>query len=501
MKQAGKFWKRREWLGWSAGGAAAWLAAPWLVSCGRGSGAPRNIVLVISDGMSQGVPSLAEPFSQRVRGRSTHWHALLSGRGVAQGLFDMASEASLVTDSAAAASAWASGRRVPNGLINQYDDGTRLKPLVPLLQEMGKATGLVTTARLTHATPAGFLASVPHRNDEEDIALQYAASPPEVLLGGGSFFFDPEMRADGEDLRGVLQGRGMVQADSRRALLRAEGQARLFGCFALNHLPYTLDQKQNPALMESVPTLAEMTRVALRALEQRREGFFLMVEGARIDHAAHANCAAGMLWEQLACDDALGEVLSYQQSHPDTLVIATSDHGNGNPGLNGMGLSYRESNGCFARLARAKATAPQLRQKLAELQHARQNLTRSMVQEVVLEGTGFSMTDAEAGAVLDAFLDRPGREVFGQHANFYGQLGQILGNWNGVGWTGVTHTADWTLIAARGPGQEAFQGLLKNTDFFDRVCGLWDIRHSNPPNAHPPKLFEPEERAVADPTA
>jgi alkaline phosphatase len=412
----------------------------------------------------------------------------------------MASENSLVTDSAAAASAWASGRRVPNGLINQYHDGTRLTPLIPLVQDRGKAAGLVTTARLTHATPAGFLAQVPHRDYEDEIATQYAARPPEVLLGGGAFHFDPDHREDGMDVGKALVARGLVRVPDRAALLQTAGLDKLFGCFAIDHLPYTLDQRQDPSLTATVPTLAEMTQAALRALERRREGFFLLVEGARVDHAAHANCAAGILWEQLAFDDALGVALAYQKSNPQTLVIATSDHGNSNPGLNGMGPGYKESTGCFERVARARATAPVLRRKLAELQRTQKTFTRATVREVILQGTGFALNDQESAILLEALLDRPVPEVFRQHANFYGLLGQILGNWHGIGWTGVTHTADWTLSVARGPGQEAFQGLLKNTDFFERVAELWGISHRNPVNPQPATPTPPEERASADPT-
>jgi alkaline phosphatase len=470
-----------------------------LVSCAQRTGAPKNIIFLVSDGMSQGVPGLAESFSGIVRGRGTHFQALLASGEAAQGCFDMASENSLVTDSAAAASAWGSGRRVPNGLINQYDDGTRLTPLVPLVQDRGKAAGLVTTARLTHATPAGFLAQVPHRDYEDEIAAQYAARPPEVLLGGGAFHFEPDMREDGVDVGKALGARGLVRVADRAALLQTAGQDKLCGWFAIDHLPYTLDQMQDPGLTAAVPTLAEMTQAALRALERRREGFFLLVEAARVDHAAHANCAAGILWEQLAFDDALGVALAYQKSNPETLVIATSDHGNSNPGLNGMGPGYKESTGCFERVARARATAPILRQKLAELQRTRKTFARATVREVLLEGTGFALNDQESAILLDALLARPVSEVFGQHAHFYGLLGQILGNWHGIGWTGVTHTADWTLSAARGPGQEAFQGLLKNTVFFERVAAFWGISHRNPANPHPATPTPPEERASTDP--
>lgn len=451
--------------------------------------------------MSLGVPGLAEHFSQLVRGRGTHWQRLLEGGEAAVGCFDMASETSLVTDSAAAASAWGSGRRVPNGLINRYEDGTELTPLVPLVRERGKAAGLVTTARLTHATPAGFAASVPHRDYEDDIGAQYAEDPPEVLLGGGSYFFDPVMREDGRDLAEVMRGKGWAVVPHREGLGKTAGLERLFGTFAIDHLPYTLDQMQDEGLMREVPTLAEMTRAALGALGRRRAGFFLLVEGARVDHAAHANCAAGILWEQLAFDDAVGVALEFQKSQPDTLVVISSDHGNSNPGLNGMGPGYRESTGCFARVARARMTATMLRQKLAEQLRTNKKFSRDEVGRAVEQATGCRLEAKEAGLLLDALAGRETPEIFGQHSNFFGLLGQMLGNWNGIGWTGVTHTADWTLLTAVGPGQEEFRGLRRNTDFYERVCSWWGIRHRNPVNARPPEIETPEERAVADPTA
>jgi alkaline phosphatase len=493
-------WSRRDVLGWGLGGAAWMATAPALMSCRGTASAPRNIIFLVSDGMSQGVPTLAETFAREVRGRGTHLHALLTGGEAAVGYFDTASEVSLVTDSAAAASAWGSGRRVPNGLINQYYQGTPLTPLIPLVHERGKAAGLVTTARLTHATPAGFVAQVPHRDYEDAIAAQYFDQAPEVLLGGGSFHFSAETREDGRDLLAEFSARAHAVALDRGALLKTGGLDRIFGAFTIDHLPYTLDQSQDPALIASVPTLEEMTRAALGALARRREGFFLMVEGARIDHAAHANDAAGILWEQLAFDDAVGAALAFQKANPDTLVIVSSDHGNANPGLNGMGPGYKESTGCFQRVARARATAATIRHRLAEKLRRDPKTSRATVRTLVQEGTGFTLSDGECGALLDVMQDRPVAEVFGQHANFFGQLGQILGNWNGIGWTGVTHTADWTLLTAQGPGQDAFQGLLKNTDFFDRVTSLWGIRHRNPANPTPPEPSEPAERALADPS-
>lgn len=491
-------WSRRAVLGWGLAGAASWAALPTLTSCGGSSRSARNVIFLVADGMSLGVPSLAEPFSQLVRHRGTHWHALLRDPQAAHGFFDMASQNSLVTDSAAAASAWGSGRRVPNGLVNHYADGTALTPLVPLVQATGRATGLVTTARVTHATPAGFCANARHRDYEDQIAVDYAERRPEVLLGGGSYHFDPLMREDGRDLAAEFRGGGYTLAGNRAELAAAHGADRLLGLFAIDHLPYTLDQKHDPALA-GVPDLAAMTEAALAVLSRNRRGFFLLVEGARIDHAAHANDAAGIVWDQLAFDDALGVALEFQKHHPDTLVVVGSDHGNANPGLNGMGPGYRESTGCFQRLARATATAPRMRHLLAE-KGRKKAPTRQEVREVLQRGTGFVASDAECGILLDALAQKPLAEASGQQANFFGQLGQILGNWNGIGWTGVTHTADWTPLSALGPGQEAFAGLMKNTDFFDRVTDLWGIRHRNPEDKAPQEPAPPEERASADPT-
>lgn len=495
-----EFWKRREWLGLHLGAAVGWGLAPGLISCAGRGGRPRNVIFLVADGMSQGVPTLAESFSGWVRGRGTRLADMLRRRDVEQGFFDTASMDSLVTDSAAAASAWSSGRRVPNRRLNTYPDGTALTPLCRVLREHGRRCGLVTTARITHATPAGFAAVSPHRDFEDEIAGQYLEAGVDVLLGGGLGYFTPEGRPDHQDLRPEFERKGFKILSTRQELIgHPAGAGAVLGLFSLDHFPYTLDWKQDERDRERVPTLAEMTGAALRSLHGR-EGFFLMVEGARIDHAAHANDAAGILWEQLAFDDAIGVALDFQARNPETLVIVTSDHGNANPGLNGMGPSYTESTACFRRVSQARGTFAALRRAARFEINSGVRLSPAWMAQAVKEMSGYEPSRDEAGQLLAALEEKPVRELSVQQAGFYGLLGQILGNWQGVGWTGVTHTADWVMLAACGPGSAVFRGLLRNEEFFERLTDLWGIGFRNPVYAGPVEEAQPAERPVSDPT-
>jgi len=489
---------RRDALKLSAG-LASGLSLGSLMGCSGKKTQPRNIIFLVTDGMSAGVPSLAEPFSQLVRGKETIWHQLSTNPKVTHGLFDMASMDTLVTDSAAAASAWGSGQRVPNRVLNQYPDGVILKPLCPLLKEHGILTGLVTTSRMTHATPAGLCASVPHRDYEDEIAPFYL-NKVDVLLGGGSLHFDKDYRNDGRDLSGEFSEAGYTLVSTRQELLQASGRTKMLGLFFPDHLPYTIDHNQSKLMLESIPTLAEMTKVALAGLSKSGRGFFLMVEAARVDHAAHANDGAGLLWEQLAFDDALAEARSFQQNNLDTLLVISSDHGNANPGLNGTGPAYTESTGFFDRLAESKASYVKIKQDLDTLLRTSKKLDASQVIKKIQTATGLVMNNAEAEVLIATLMGKEIPEMANQQKNFFAQLGQILGNWTGLGWTGVTHTADWTLRMALGPGQEEFSGLLKNTDFFDRTLKLYGINFKNPDYVGKAPGALPEARGKADPT-
>jgi alkaline phosphatase len=388
---------RREILHLGLAGAAG-LALTKLTpaqSSPRRAGRVKNIIFMVSDGMSAGVPSLADEFGKLVRGKGSFWYQLLQSPDATLGFFDMAALNSLVTDSASASSAWGSGSRIFNGQINVLPDGTRLTPIAPIVKQAGKKVGLVTTTRITHATPAGFAAVQPRRDDEDDIAPQYL-NVVDVLMGGGLRHYASDRRKDGKDLIKTYQDAGYVFWNTRDQVISNARPQKVLGLFYDSHLPYTIDHIHSDALKRTVPTLAEMTRKALEILGDAPNGFLLQVEGGRVDHAAHANDAAGIMWDQLAFDDAVEVVYEFVAKRDDTLMIITSDHGNSNPGLNGMGDEYEASNKAMAMLQHAKCSFEELPKKLRNAGRADE------VRDILKEQLGIEINGEEANALAGA---------------------------------------------------------------------------------------------------
>jgi len=431
----------------------------------------RNVIFCVSDGMSAGVLGLAEEYSLLTRKRGTHWIRLAQTPGAVSGLMDNASNNSLVTDSAAAASAWGGGVRVNNGVLNISPDGRQHLPLGPQFKHAGKKFGVVTTATVTHATPAGFAVCQQSRNEENEIAEKYLGLV-DVALGGGRSFFDPSQRPDKRDLWEEARAQGYVVCMNREEMQQAADAGRLIGTFSNSHMPYVIDLPGSPGLQGKIPTLAGMTQVALGILNKEPNGFLLQIEGARVDHAAHHNDIAALLQEQLGFDDALGVALEFASQNEDTLVVVTSDHGNANPGLNGIGPAYSGSTTSFENVAKANASF------LALMTWAKGKLTRPEGLGIaewsshIQQNLGILPTEKEAVALLDCVKEEPFANWNQQLANYWGLLGQVTGNHTGIGWTGITHTADPTILHATGPGAGEFSGLVRNDAVHNKILRL-----------------------------
>ncbi|MCC5829343.1 MAG: alkaline phosphatase [Phycisphaeraceae bacterium] len=437
----------------------------------RGRSTTRNIIFMVSDGMSMGVPTLTESLSLLVRKKKTHWTRLANLPAARQGVFNTESRNSMVTDSSAASCAWASGVRINNGVMNMLPGDHRLTPIGELVNQSGRKLGLVTTAFATHATPAGFIAVSRSRGDYPGIAAQYL-NTVDVIMGGGRPHFMPGGRHDRRDLEAEFAEAGYGVYHDRNAILRADRDKPMLGLFHESHLPYTLDQMNDRGLIASVPTLAEMSKVALERMSRHRGGFLLQIEGARIDHAAHLNDAAGILWDQIAFDDAIGVVLDFMKDRDDTLLIVTSDHGNANPGLNSMGGRWGSTNDCFQRLPGFNTSFQIMRAALAD---AEPDEAPAMVEK----WTGLSLFDDDKQSLIDMVRNGPPKDLNAQHRNVVGTLGQILGNYIGIQFTGVNHTSDWMPILSLGPGSERFGHYLMNTDFFTHMVELMGIDYAN----------------------
>lgn len=424
-----------------------------------GRGRAKNVIFLVVDGMSAGTLMLGDLYSRETRGKGSVWLDWLSrapgsapgsapGARIARAMLSTAEVDGGVTDSAAAATAWSVGERTVNGAINVTRDRRAPEPLWLRAQRMGKRIGLVSTARITHATPAGFVANVHQRDLEDEIAKQMVASRVDVLLGGGSRHFPEALAAK----RGGVQVRdraGLLGVDAARAL--REG---LLGVFTDSHMNFEIERST-----ESEPSLAEMTRAALSVLEQAEDGFALHVEGGRVDHAAHYNDAGAIVREMLAFEEALEVCLewaSHDARGDETLIIATTDHGNANPGLS----EYGEEG-----LAKFRTLVGYRRSLYWCLREFRRGSART---GAALAGLMREATGEELGVEEVAYLERwvRGEAVdIETHRNMnMGPMGAILANRNGVGFVGPNHTGDLVECTAQGPGSEGLWGARHLTD-------------------------------------
>lgn len=418
----------------------------------------KGVVFMVSDGMSSGVLTMAENFSNIVYGKGSAWWKLIGNPESTSGLMETSSADSYVTDSAAAASAWGGGVKINNGIINVRPDGTESTPIMRHLKQLGHRTGLVSTSTITHATPAGFAAVSWNRNDEHLIATQYAGIV-DVILGGGMKFFDKNQRDDSRDVLALYEKSGYQLIRDRDALLGSESE-QILGLFSDDHIPYEVDRHNSEPLTKLTPSLAEMTEVAMKRMLGGNEKFLLQIEAARVDHAAHANDIAGLLWDQLAFDDALAKVMEMTAGRDDILVIVTSDHGNANPGLNGTGPKYANSNEAFNKIIPIKASHESL---IREWGTSKENTSQDLAA-LIHEKIGFSLTTKETEALYASLTEGGARQWSKQLNNPHGILGQIVGNHTGIGWTGTSHTSDPTMISAIGPQAERFSGIVPNQE-------------------------------------
>lgn len=429
------------------------------------SGKTRNVIFLVSDGMSAGTLTMADILTRQNHSRPSHWiHSYETGL-TKRSLMDMSSINSVVTDSAAAASSWGCGKRIVNGAVNMGPNGEIYQPLLPIFKAAGKATGLVATSRITHATPAGFIANVRSRGMEDEIAVQMFERGADVFLGGGMRFFAADRRRDGRDLFGDFAKAGYhtVKTKSELMTIGADGKP-VIGLFSDSHVPYTVDHNHIAEYLQNVPTLAEMTSVALQRLNAKPNGFILQVEGSRVDHAAHGNCAAGLVFDQMAFDDAVGVALNFAENRDDTLVIITSDHGNANPGLNGEGSNYGGSLDNLMKLNNVTRSNEWMRDHWG---NSRPDSVANL-RDQFAHWTTFDVKLEHAEILAEAFFDT-NKAIYKKMGSASGVMGQIIATFTGINFIGDTHTADHVELASVGPGSEAIGGFVKNTDLFSVI--------------------------------
>ncbi|KAF2727179.1 alkaline phosphatase-like protein [Polyplosphaeria fusca] len=303
----------------------------------------RNLIFMVSDGMGPTSLSLTRSFMQFQNGLPFSEQLVLDQHLIGQSR--TRSSSSLITDSAAGATAFSCAQKSYNGAISVLPNHDPCGTVLEAAKKAGYMTGLVVTTRITDATPACFAAHVNNRMEEDRIAEQMVGDYPlgrvvDLMFGGGRCHFlpnstDDSCRSDSKDIVSMAKDKGYHYVDSRKDFDNLKGgksiDLPMLGLFAETDIPYEIDRRNENDVYPSLKEMAEAAMTALSdATRNSDKGFFLMIEGSRIDHAGHHNDPAAQVHEVLAYDAAFASVLKFLENDPtEGVMVSTSDHETG----------------------------------------------------------------------------------------------------------------------------------------------------------------------------
>lgn len=411
--------------------------------CLHAAAPKKNVIFMIMDGTNSDAVTL----SRWYKGSPLHLDGILTG-----GVRTYSAE-SAITDSAAAGTAMATGVKTKADYIGMDPEG---RPLITVLEAAklnGYATGIISTSPVQHATPAAFTSHAITREEFSSIGEQQVYQDLDVVLGGGAAWLAPKQknhpqddamlktdevtRKDGEDLKKSLRDAGYAYVDTRKELLLEPSAGKLWGAFASEDLSYDLDRRE---LKPHEPTLSEMTRSAISHLSREKKGFFLMVEGSKVDWAAHQNDPVGMISEILSFDRAVGDALAFAKKDGNTMVVAVTDHGN-----SGLTIGNADLDGSY---------------KHQSVKHFIDPLKKA---RLTVDGAASLLEGKDAGHALAAYgLDSQSCRWSPSKKELKAQMTSSLSQKAGLGFTTHGHTGEDVFLYAFGPGKPS--GLLENTD-------------------------------------
>jgi alkaline phosphatase len=307
---------------------------------------------------------------------------------------------------------------------------------------------------------------VERRSEEERIAEQLIKSNVNILFGGRKVFFLPEAengkRKDGRNLVHEARQNGYEVVATAEEMKNAQKE-KILGLFNQGNMLFELDRKGSQE-----PSLAEMTSKALDVLSRNKNGFFLMVEGGRIDHAAHMNDIGALIWDTLAFDEAVQVAYEFQRVNPDTLLIITADHETGGLAVLPYSLTSREYEGInLEAISKIKSSSERRNKELGE------DPLPEKIREVMKKYYDMDLTDNQVKIIREnplAQLD-PRHFRYGRNA----AIAFVLRLHHRIGWVTDSHTATPLFLWGIGPGSEKIKGWRHNTDLFKIMKEAYDF--------------------------
>ena len=441
--------------------------------------APRYLFLFIGDGMGPAQVQLSKVLLQ-------DGHSLAITTFPVLGMATTNSADHLITDSGAASTALATGIKTTNGTISMAGNHLdTLKTIAEMAKAKGMKTGIVTSVGIDDATPACFYAHNASRSNLYDIALQMASSGFDYFGGGYSAGNFPENQAKSKAFRGditaLMQAAQYVIAHNKPELASIKPGTH---CWAYSNydskgaLSFAMDRR-NGKDME----LAEFTREGIRLLDNPK-GFFMMVEGGKIDWACHANDAAAAAHDVESFDNAVTEALAFYRRHPkETLIVVTADHECGGLSLGNTANGYETR---FDLLRHQNISMQRFAEKLSTWKKTG-TVTFPMALDSVRVYYGLSSAHADAALALSekdcstlqkAYTSTMKTESAGTKIpdTFTPAVTGILNSRAGIGWSTNAHTALPVQVFAIGSGADAFKGCYDNTDIAKKIMRIANLK-------------------------
>ena len=459
-------------------GALALLVAMIPVAVSATGKSPKYVFFIVGDGMGIAQRQIAELYKRKTTNDSSA--QLLMNTFPVSGINLTHSADNIVTDSAAAASALATGYKVNNRSISILPDGQKPKSLLVSAMENGWSTGVISTDAITNATPAAFIVHNKSRKNMNEIAEDIAISGVDFIAGGGySHFVDkdgnlPSAREDNNDLVDVMESRGyrtFVGKDDFTDFksLNSEGIGKVFAAFSPGDMPFEIDRAMTNS---RIPSLSEITQKAIDVLYSHQKPFFLMIETEGTDTSSHLHDSHALIKEILELDRVVKTAYEFYKRHPkDTLIIVTADHETG-----GLGLGHSKRH--HLDLSAIMKTKMSSKRAFSDFE------SRDIDTIKAFSKANFgldNMTEKEESILAKAIEKEIAENKKYRNAGMRPiarAVADIVSARSGVNWTSVKHTAAPVILTAVGIGSERFGGYLDNTQVSKNLANLLGLKLS-----------------------
>jgi alkaline phosphatase len=444
----------------------------------EGLGEAKYVFVFIGDGMGLPQMAAAEAYLNTAKGGAVGIEKLSFSDFPAQGLTTTYAQDRFITGSAAAGTAISCGQKTTVNTIAMNGDRTQnLKTIAEMAKEAGMKVGIVSSVNIDHATPASFYAHSPHRGEYYNIGVQMANSNFDYFAGG-AVRVDKTPKGEKSVLE-MIEDRGWIVADSKYELDRLRpGKSQVFAYtngFAGAAMNYELDRDPQNV------SLADFTAKGIELLNNP-DGFFMMVEGGKIDWACHANDGVSAIYDTIAFDEAVREAIKFYNRHPnETLIVVTGDHECGGLTLGFAGTGYATA---FDVLSKQTVSFEAFDKHVFQpfkQENSLKDVNPDSLLPAIEEYFGLTdLSDYEMQQLEAAFVrslqgekEKSDNEetyiTYGSYEPLTVTITHILNRRAGLAWTSYSHTGVPVPTFAMGPGAGAFHGYYDNTDIFHKT--------------------------------